>query len=150
MGAGPLCPGQMYSRHDLAKYGFGTGCRGTWTRNSDNSDEMAQSLLKKVGSLEGRAKSRFRPSQYATKATRAAEASKGPPTRLSTSSLSSSSSSSPPPCLSPAHEADPALHPSLGAAQAEARGERPSGDLREAPPHVSALASWRAKYKRRR
>jgi hypothetical protein len=46
----------MYSRHDLAKVGLGTGYRGTWIRNGAKSDEMAQSLLKKVGSLEGRAK----------------------------------------------------------------------------------------------
>ena len=85
MGAGPLCPGQMYSRHDRAKVGLGTGYRGTWIRNGAKSDEMAQSLLKKVGSLEGRAKSRFRASQYAIKAAKAAEATKGPPTRLSIS-----------------------------------------------------------------
>jgi len=67
----------LRSRHDLAEYGLGTGCRGTWTRNDDESDEKAQSLLKQVGSLEGRARSRFRASQYATKAAKAAEATKG-------------------------------------------------------------------------
>jgi hypothetical protein len=108
MGAGPRCYGQMYNRHDLAEDGLGTGYRGTWMRNGAKSDEMAQSLLKKVGSLEGRAKSRFCASQYATKAAKAAEATKGPPTRLSTSSLSSSSS------LPPAPEADTVLHPSPG------------------------------------
>jgi hypothetical protein len=126
MGAGPLCPGQMYSRHDLAKYGFGTGCRGTWTRNSDNSDEMAQSLLKKVGSLEGRAKSRFSLNKQRLEAVEMFEED----ARVACAAIGRCES--------------------RRAAQAEARGERPSGDLREAPPHVSALASWRAKYKRRR
>ena len=41
MGAGPRCYGQMYSMHDLAKDGLGTGYRGTWMRSGAKSDEMA-------------------------------------------------------------------------------------------------------------
>ena len=102
MGAGALRPGQIYSRHDIAVHGLGTGLRGALTRNSVESDKLAVSLVKKVVSLEKLAKIRFRPLEYSTKATKEAEASeaaRGPPTR------SSSSSSSSPSSLSAAHVA---------------------------------------------